>query len=93
MSNQDVEKVRVQLLNIMTASKQILDARRSSNHSVMEAAIAKLQHEYVQSIVLMKSLDSSSRIPALLRPAGSVCALEKQMHTFSEQLSVGLDEE
>lgn len=91
MTNQDVEKIRVQLLNIMTASKGILDARRSSNACVMEAAVVKLQHEYVQSIVLMKSLDNSSKIPALLRPATS--ALERQMHKFSEELSVALDEE
>ena len=91
MTNQDVEKIRVQLLNIMTASKGILDARRSQNARVMEAAVVKLQHEYVQSIVLMKSLDNSSKIPALLRPATS--ALERQMHKFSEELSVALDEE
>ena len=91
MTNQDVEKIRVQLLNIMTASKGILDARRSQNMCVMEAAVVKLQHEYVQSIVLMKSLDNSSKIPALFRPATS--ALERQMHKFSEELSVALDEE
>ncbi len=93
MTNQDVEKIRVQLLNIMTASKQILDARRVSNHAVMDAAIARLQHEYVQSIVLMKSLDNYSRIPALLKQQGSISALEKQMLNFAEQLAVGVDEE
>jgi len=90
-SNGDIEKIRVQLLNMMTATKSVLDARRSSNACVMEAAVAKLQHEYVQSIVLMKSLDTSSKVPALLRPATS--ALERQMHKFSEELSVSLDEE
>lgn len=91
--NGDIEKIRVQLLNMMTASKQILDARHGSRASPsMDAAIAKLQHEYVQSIVLIKTLDNSSKVPALLR-SNHGALLEKQMFDFKESLAVSLDEE
>ncbi len=89
----DIEKIRVQLLNMMTASKQILDARHGSRTSPsMDAAISKLQHEDVQSIVLIKSLDSNDKIPALLKPNHGAL-LEKQMFDFKESLAVSLDEE
>jgi hypothetical protein len=92
--NGDIEKIRVQLLNMMTASKQILDARHGSRASPsMDAAIAKLQHEYVQSIVLIKTLDNSnSKVPALLK-SNHGALLEKQMFDFKESLAVSLDEE
>lgn len=94
MNNQDAEKIRLQLLNMMTASKNILDARRNpSNQIAMDEAVINLQHEYVQSIVLMKALGASSTIPALLRPMHNTSMLERQMFNFNESLAVTLDEE
>ena len=88
----DVEKIRVQLLNLMTASKQVLDARHSGKIPSIDSAIIKLQHEYVQSIVLIKSLENNNRVPALLNPNHGAL-LNKQMLNFKESLAVNLDEE
>lgn len=89
MTTNDVNKIRDQLLKLMSASKAIIDARRSPNHSVMDAAVVQLQSEYVKSIVLMKSLTSSTKIPALLKTPNS-CPIERQLLDLKESLSVNL---
>lgn len=74
------EKLRKQLLDLMSASKTVLETK--NNPRAMDAAISKLQSEYVKSIILVKST-ADSKIPALLKP-------NKAM--FVDQLSVGLGE-
>ena len=89
----DCEKVRDQLLKMMSATKNILDVRHTLNGSApMAAAIERLKSEYVQSIVMMKSLDSTSKLPALLNPNHGAL-LDRQMFVFKESLAVALDEE
>ena len=85
----DTEKLKKQLLDLMSASKEYLDLRKFVAERSQEDlnAYAKLQREYVQSILLIKSLDSYSKIPALLRTK------EGDILSFNESLSVGLDEQ
>lgn len=82
-------KIRDQLLKLMSASKAIIDARRSPNHSVMDAAVVQLQSEYVKAIVLMKSMTNSSKIPALLKSPDS-CPIERQLINMKDDLAVDL---
>jgi len=89
---EDVEKIKTQLLNLMSASKGIIDARQSGKQNgSMDAAIEKLQHEYVQAIVMLKAIDSNPQVPALLKPNHGAL-LERQMFSFKESLSVGLED-
>lgn len=93
MSSQtEIEKVKSHLISLMQASKSVIDVRNStkSNH-VMEAAIEKLQHEFIQCAILMKTLDNNPKIPALLNPNHGVL-LDRQMFSFKESLSVDMSE-
>ncbi len=93
MSNQsdNVDKIRTQLLDLMSASKAVIDARNNGNQKAILAAIEKLQGQYISAIVLMKDHSASQKIPALLRPIGGTL-LERQLMEFRESLSVGLGE-
>lgn len=87
----NIEKVRTQLLNMMNATKGVLDSRHQATGTKMEASIETLQKEYVRSIVLLKSFEARS-VPALLNPNhGTV--FSRQMFEFREALAVGLAEE
>ena len=87
----NMDQIRKQLLDLMTASKAVIDARNSGNQKAIAASIEKLQGEYISAIVLMKELSARENIPALLRPAGGTL-LERQILEFKEALSVGLGE-
>ena len=90
-ASDNLDRVRKQLLDLMSASKAVLDARNRGNLFVVEGAIEQLKKQYISAIVLMKDQAVRENIPALLRPQGGT-TLERQMLEFNEALSVGLGE-
>lgn len=90
-TSDNLDRVHKQLLDLMSASKAVLDARNSGNQNALLASIAKLQGQYISSIVLMKDQSVRDNIPALLRPVGG-SLLDRQLLEFKESLTVGLGE-
>lgn len=90
-ASDNLDRVRKQLLDLMSASKAVLDARNSGNLVVVEGAIEQLKKQYISAVVLMKDQTVRENVPALLRPPGGTL-LERQMYEFREGLSVGLGE-
>lgn len=88
MSSQaDYDKVKAHLLDIMSAAQKVFDSPHQSKNPAQQAAVAKLKSEYVKAAVMLKSMNSSSKIPALLNPQHGA------LLQFNEGLSVELGEE
>ena len=90
-ASDSLDRVRKQLLDLMSASKAVIDARNNGNQSAILAAVERLQAQYISAVVLMKDQQISPTIPALLRPLGGTL-LERQMLEFKESLAVDLGE-
>ena len=90
-ASDNLDRVRKQLLDLMSASKAVLDARNNGNSVVTEGAIELLKKQYISAVVLMKDQTARENVPALLRPLGGTL-LERQLLEFKEVLSVGLGE-
>mgnify|MGYP003587326180 CR=1 FL=1 len=90
-ASDNLDRVRKQLLDLMSASKAVIDARNNGNHQAILAAVERLQGQYISAVVLMKDQQVQGNVPALLRPPGGTL-LERQMYEFREALSVGLGE-
>lgn len=90
-ASDNLDRVRKQLLDLMSASKAVIDARNNGNQSAILAAVERLQAQYISAVVLMKDQQISAALPALLRPLGGTL-LERQMLEFKESLAVDLGE-
>jgi hypothetical protein len=81
------DKIRDQLLKLMTASNRLLESYKTKDLENQKEAISKLRDEYIKAVVLMKS-ENISKVPALLMPtAGHNVKL-----MFDETLAVDLGE-
>lgn len=86
-SQADYDKLKTQLLDLMSAAHQVFDNSFQSKHPTAQSAIAKLKSEYVKSAVLLKSTSNFNKGGALLNPQhGSLLQL-------NESMSVDLGEE
>jgi hypothetical protein len=85
-------KIRKQLLDLMMASKELIDAKNlKKDEKTINEAIEKMNSEYAKAAILIKSR-SRENVAALLRPRETSSLLDPQMFSFRESLSVGLEE-
>lgn len=86
-SQADYDKIKTQLLDLMSAAQKVFDCQQSKN-SANQAAMTKLKAEYVKAAVMLKSMNST-KIPALLNPQhGILTKLD-----IKEGLTIDMDEE